>query len=216
MKNLLTTISGYVLAVVILLWFKGCNNSEPATITIPKVKGKFEAVKPVHDTIVLTKIVKGKVDKSEIDKLKKEYNFTQQEISEMTNEIEHLVNFANNLAFENDSIKAIIKDYATVKEFKQNFDDQNLKADVSGIVFKNEVQRLKLDYTIKEQKIKVPEKKFSLLAGVEVGNTKELNDFSAKANIGFQNKKGSIIHVGIDTNERFYVGYTIEVFSIKK
>lgn len=207
MKNKLPYM--VIVILIILLWFKSCGGeSQTTTVTIPAVKGTIVKTEIKHDTIYKeNKVVKRIV---EVD-------------PRMEKEIESLVNENTSLMSDffatKDSLKQaqLYADAIKIKTFSTPYEDEFLKGTMNGVV-RGEVKALLLDYEIKERKIDVPikEKKFALLAGVEVGNTKQLNDFSAKANVGFQNKKGNIIHVGMDTNERIYIGYTIEVFSIKR
>ncbi len=98
-------------------------------------------------------------------------------------------------------------DAIQLKRFDKTFENDNFKANVKGIV-QGEVKELQLDYEIK----KVPEKvvKFRLLAGLGI-NTDAVN-----ANLGFQNKKGSIFEVGYDTEKRINIGYKVSLFKISK
>jgi hypothetical protein len=209
--NWILIFSIAIAILLLLLWFKGCN-SDPETIKvpIPEVKGNFEPVKPIHDTIFLTKFVKSKPIQNSNDA------FAQAEINRLLKEYNDLdAAFAN----ANDSLQQIIYSKTLApKLFTHTFDNDTLKATVKGIVANGEVDKLKLDYTIKAKNIdvKVPQKVFSLLGGVEAGMSINLTRFNAKANLGFQNKKGNIITVSADTDQRFYVGYTMSIFSIKR
>jgi len=210
-SNITLVLSGLIAVLLLLFWFKGCNNSQQRVIVkLPEVKGTFKAVKPVHDTIFLTKNGKTKIVKSihneflqsEIDRLLKEYN-----------------SLNDAFAKANDSLQQeLYSKTIAAKYFSQKFDNDTLSATVKGIVANGEVQKLKLDYTIKERSVdvKVPEVKFRLLGGVEAGMTKSFDAFNAKVNLSLQNKKGSIFTVAADTDERFYIGYQIALFTFKK
>jgi hypothetical protein len=202
-----------LVAVVLVLfyWFKGCA-SDPEVIKAktPESKGTFAPVKPVHDTVFLTKFVKSKP----IQQIKD--TFAQAEINRLLQEYNSL-----NDAFArvNDSLQQIIYSKSIApKLFSHHFDNDTLSAWVKGIVANGEVEKLKLDYTIKSRsvEVKVPQVKFRLLGGVEAGLSRSFDQFNAKVNLGFQNKKGSIISVSADTDERFYVGYTVPIFTIRK
>ena len=210
-KNKSTLVlSGIIVVLLILLWFKSCN-SQPETIkvNVPEATGSFETTKVIHDTIFLTKTVKSKpisvndeFAQSEIDRLLKEYN----ELNDA---------FAN----ANDSLQQII--YAktiAAKQFSHTFDNDTLNATVKGIVANGEVDKLKLDYKIKSRTIetKIPQTTFRLLGGIEIGNSLQLDQFVTKANLGFQNKKGNVVTLAVDTDQRFYVGYQFSIFSLKK
>lgn len=211
-----TLILSVIIAILfLLLWFKGCGSSEPTTVevTIPEVKGSFEAVKPKHSLVqelstepknLSTGVQKGNDEflQSEINRLLKEYN-----------------SLNDAFARANDSLQQeIYKRTIAPKLFSHTFDTDTINATVKGIVANGEVDKLKLDYTIKLKTIdvKVPQVKFRLLGGVEVGATKEFDKFNTKVNLGFQNKKGDVISVSADTDKRFYLGYSFAIFSIKK
>jgi hypothetical protein len=204
-------ISLFAVAIILIFWFKGCdNNVETIKVPVPEVKGKFDPVKPIHDTIFLTKFVKSKPIQNSNDE------FAQAEINRLLKEYNDLdAAFSN----ANDSLQQII--YSKVigpKLFSHTFNNDTLNATVKGIVANGEVDKLKLDYTIKTRSIdvKVPQTVFRLMGGVEAGMSKSFNNFNAKANIGFQNKKGNIITISADSDQRFYLGYSMSIFSIKR
>jgi hypothetical protein len=73
------------------------------------------------------------------------------------------------------------------------------------------------DYLIKPTTIKAKPKETVLrvLAGMEIGNNTKLNDFAAKANLMFQNRKGDIISASFDTEQRIWIGYSFSILNIK-
>lgn len=73
-------------------------------------------------------------------------------------------------------------------------------------------------YTIKPREVKVNPKEtvLRLFGGFEVGNTTQLDNFTAKANLGLQNRKGNVLSVGYDTEERIWIGYNFSILNIKK
>lgn len=195
----------------IIAFFNGCfdKKTETVPVKVPEVKGTFAPVKPIHDTIFLTKNVKSKpltsndgFLQSEIDRILKEYNKLDEA-------------FAN----ANDSLQQIIYSQAIKpKLFEHTFNNDTITATVKGIVANGEVDRLKLDYTIKPYTtlVKVPQTKFRLLGGIETGMSKSFDKFNVKANLGFQNAKGNILNIGADTDQRFYIGYSASIFTIKR
>lgn len=212
-----TLLFAIALAVLLLLlWLKGCEGSAPAIVKVktPEVKGSFEAVKPKNEPILnhivdVNKKVNGQ-------KLSKENEFLQAEIDRLLKEYNSL---DEAFAKANDSLQQeIYKRTIAPKLFSKFFDNDTLSATVKGIVANGEVQKLKLDYTIKSRNIyvKIPEVKFRLLGGVEAGMTKDLTKFNAKVNLGFQNPKGNILNLSADSDQRFYIGYATTIFSIKK
>src|SRR5690606_17748463 len=57
------------------------------------------------------------------------------------------------------------------------------------------------NYTIKPRQIQVPRDRFSLLAGVEAGNTIQLDKFVVKGNLGVRLGSGQL-NLGYDTENR--------------
>ncbi len=213
------------LAIICFLQFKGCNETEK--ITIPEVKRSFEAVKPTNKKIDLTNNVKSKNDKSftqnqskEVNRLKKEYNFLQSEIDSMATEIEESNNLALKIASEKDLLQVdknklieLLNQYNSINEFKQDLSDDNITAIVSGVSFKNNVQRLKLDYTIKTKEIENPSVK-GLFIGGEVGVNKELNQFtySINADYLYKNKIYKVSYQRLGSFEFINIGGSVRIW----
>lgn len=200
-----------------VLWFKSCGNDpEKVTYEQPEVKGGFEVVKPNQTTL-------SENDKSKITKTTFGQNLSNKELEYWKAEAERL--FKENQEMDqafmntNDSLQQLLyKNAISIKAFNHKFDNDTLSATVKGLV-RGEVQSIKLDYTIKKRTVELPkpkEVKFRMLAGVEVGNTKQFNDFSVKANVGFQLGSGTILNFSADTEQRFYVGYSVPIFTIKR
>lgn len=199
----------YLALIVVIASFilDKCNNSE-VIITVPEVKGKFESQTPVHTIVKYDTIYKW----SNSTTLKKD-KFAQQEINRLIEENEKLVSQFSQLP---DTVK-IIK-YAKsieVKEFNSNLEDENIIIDISGLV-SGEVKSIKSNYTIKEKKITVPIKaKIGVYLGSELGANKDLNQFTYKANLGIQNKKGTIYRASYQriANEDFgLIGVDFKLF----
>lgn len=199
----------------LLLWFKSCDNKpEKVTVVLPEVKGKFEAVKP--EQIVISDKKTANVQKAFGQNLsKKELEYWKAEAERLFKENQEMDQAFMNA---NDSLQQLLyKNAITIKSFNHQFDNDTLSATVKGLV-RGEIQSIAIDYTIKSRKIEVAkpkEVKFRMLGGIEVGNTKEFNDFSVKANVGFQLGSGSILNLSADTEQRFYVGYSVPIFTIK-
>lgn len=184
-----------IFALLIIIWFKRCDKE---TKHIP-TKGTFKT-----DTIIKHETLPGKI----ITVKGKEVIIYKN--NEINKELA-LENYNLQIAYINakDSLERekLYKNAIELKSFNQPFENDNFKANVSGIV-QGEVKELQLDYEIKN----VPEKvvKFRLLAGLGI-NTDAVN-----ANLGFQNKKGSIFEVGYDTEKRINIGYKVSLFKISK
>ena len=210
-SNITLVLSGVIAVLLLLFWFKGCDmNNQKVIVKLPEVKGSFEAAKPFHDTIFLTKNGKTRIVKSTSDE------FLQSEIDRLLKEYNSL---NDAFAKANDSLQQeLYSKTIAAKYFSQKFDNDTLSATVKGVVANGEVQKIKLDYTIKARSVnvKVPEVKFRLLGGLEAGMTKSFDAFNSKVNLGLQNRTGSIFTVSADSDERFYIGYHIALFSFKK
>lgn len=205
-------------ALIIALFFKSCESptvKKTITVQVPEVKGKFEAVKP--EQIVISDKKTANVQKAFGQNLsKKELEYWKAEAKRMYGEYDSmLLEFKNS----NDSIQQLkYKEVITPKMYSHTFDNDTLTAKVYGMYF-GAIPTMSLDYKIKSRKIEIPnpkEVKFRMLGGIEVGNTKEFNDFSVKANVGFQLGSGAILNLSADTEQRFYVGYSVPIFTIKR
>ena len=115
-----------------------------------------------------------------------------------------------------DSLKSKAYDKAIeLNTFSYKSEDKYLKLTIDGIV-RGEVSEITPSYTIKEQESEVFVKEklpgLKVLGGVEVGNTKTLDDLSFKGSILFQNRKGNIISAGYDTDNKIWLGYYRSIF----
>ena len=216
MKNI-KILSAFILGLIVMYFFVGNCKGEKQTITIKQEKGSFKAEKPNEKIVYLTKYVKqkngqnlSKSDKSEIERLKAMYNFSQTQIdsllklSEMDNRMFTMVN---------DSLEQVLKERLALREFSQNFDDDNINAVVSG-VSSGIVHKVKLDYTTKEKKMEVRQP-ILILGGVTVGATKNFDKNVISARAGVQLRNGKQLEVGLDTEQRILVGVKAPIFKIK-
>ena len=197
-----------VIVVLLFFLFRSCQGNEESTVTakvvVPEVKGTFDSKKPVNVPITNSVI--------------KEYLTTENPIDKKL--IAENEKLKKDFAEANDSIKQLSFNKAIqLNKFSTKFEDDNLVLNIDGIV-QGEVKEITPNYKIKEKKIEVPvkvkETAFRLLAGVEVGNTTQLDAFKLRANIMFQNRKGNIISGSFDTNQTIWVGYNISIFDIKR
>ncbi|MCY7291356.1 MAG: hypothetical protein LH615_04155 [Ferruginibacter sp.] len=205
---------GWILFFAVL-WLKGCGNSVNdkslvTQITIPEITKTL----PV-DTLIIhknIKIPKWYKDRINEKKLSKDITEMYTRIEGYENQIEDM----HNVFSKSDSIKKLeLYELATkLKRFQSNFEDENLKLTINGIVGGNEIKEITPTYTIKERKVGIPIKqtKFRLLAGFGAGNTKEFNSPLFNANLGFQNAKGNVLKIGYDTEKRIMIGYDFSLF----
>jgi hypothetical protein len=208
MKKLIQPI--IIAGLILLLFFKSCSGEEKTTtapgLKVPAIIGKFKPKKPTQTPIPIPK--KGKKPKTQIPF---DDSFLQAEI-------DSLIALNNRFSTANDSLKAaMFANAIQLKEYQQTFDNDTIKTTVKGLV-SGEIKSMAIDYVIKPRTIAPPVAKetfLRLLAGVEIGNTKTLDQLTTKANFGFQNRKGNILTFSVDTNERFYFGYTISIWNIK-
>ena len=216
MKNI-QTLSAFILGLIVMYFFVGNCKGEKQTITIKQEKGSFKAEKPNEKIIYLTKYVKqkngqnlSKNDKSEIERLKAMYNFSQAQIdsliilSEMDNRM---------FAMLNDSLAQVLKERTALREFSKTFDNDTINAVVSG-VSSGIVHKVKLDYTTKEKKMEVRQP-ILILGGVTVGATKSFDKNVISTSAGVQLRNGKQLEVGLDTEQRILVGVKAPIFKIK-
>ena len=199
---------GWIL-LFIVLWFKGCSGATPtpqiAKVIIPEVKGNFQAKKPVHEAI----------------SSRKERTATGKEILQVENPINKKLIAENeklkkDFAKANDSIKKLSFNKAIqLNKFSTKFEDENIVLNVNGVV-RGEVKEVTPDYTIKKKEIEVPvkvkETVFRVLAGGAIGLNKKMNQATYKLDLNFQNRKGNIISVGYDTDNKIWLGYYRTIF----
>lgn len=205
---------GWIL-LFLFLWFNGCSNKEKAvtstTVTVPETKGSFEAKKPNHQPIVINANNPAQMQSGSIMTIENPVD------AQLILENEKL---KNDFAKANDSIQKLqFAKAVQLFNFNSKFEDENISMNIDGIV-QGEVKQLTPTYTIKEKKVEVPVKSketaFRVLAGMEVGNNTALNDFKAKANLMFQNRKGNVLTASFDTNQVVWVGYNISILNIKR
>lgn len=205
---------GWVLLSLFLL-LKTCESNETITATIPEKKGKFEAVKPNHEPIGnIEQFKKPTIRKnlSNADKSKKEIDFLQSEIDALLQENKTLI---DNFSKAPDTVKKT--EYAKaiqLNEFSQTYNDSLVNIKAKGLV-RGTVEKLGFEYKIKEQKIKLPiKKKIGVYLGSEIGINKDLNQFTYKANLGIQNKKGNIYRASyqrINNQDFGLIGFDLKI-----
>jgi ATP-dependent Lon protease len=226
-ENIKSLIIGFLL-LIIFFQYKSCNSEKTEIVEIPEIKGKFEAVKPKHSAIELTdhivdvnkKVLGKKVNAKASDYLQKEYDFSKKEIERMAKEIAEIEALADSLAFseylaieEKNKLVELLKQCNKLNEFCQDFNDENIIANVSGIVFKNEVQKLKLDYTIKPRQIEKAVMK-GLFVGGEFGSNKDLDQFTYKIDLEYlyKNKIYKTAYQRFGNEDFFLVGGSVKLF----
>ncbi len=197
------------------LFFRSCTGTNGTTsVTIPAITKKLPADKEVkHDTIQIPKWYKDRTNEKKLTK----------DIEEMYDRLKNYQEEIDNMQSEfmwSDSIKqAELYRLATeLKSFESQFEDENLKLTINGIVGGNEVKEITPTYNIKERKIDVPQKqvKFRMLVGGGLGNSLTFDKPLFNANVGFQNAKGNILRFSFDTEQRIMVGYDFSLFKISK
>lgn len=202
-------IFGLVLVIVMMATCKG--NGEKVLVEVPKTSGITPIVKPLQEPLVIFQdsvVLKyiPVTDKKEVEKW-------QSDAKRLLNEkIQLEIAFAKSKNKDSLYSKSI-----EISEFLTEWDNDTINAKVFGLNT-GQINSMQLKYTIKERKqeVKVPQTVFRLLGGIETGMTKDLSKFNVKANLGVQLKKGSIINLGVDSEQRFYLGFATSIFQIKK
>ena len=219
--NLTLILCAIIALLMIALWFTNCSGKkETTTVIVPEVKGSFPTVTAkdieVKEIPYLSTEPKYRTSHSstEVDNFKKLYNLTQKQYDSLLVVNHTLDSLANSLY---DKRLQPVLDACKFIEFKHEFDNDTIHITLTGIT-RGAPQNLNTSYLIKarKQEVKVPVTIFRLLGGVETGMTKDLTRFNAKANIALQNKKGNILTISADTDQRFYIGYSASIFSIKR
>lgn len=206
---------GWILFFV-CLFFRGCGSSVPVTtkVTIPAITKKLPADTIVkHQVVEVGKMIKDRTNEKKLSK----------DILEMYDRLKNYQEEIDNMQSEfmwSDSIKqAEMYRLATeLKKFESNFEDDNLKLTINGIIGGNQVKEITPTYTIKAKKIDVSQKqvKFRMLVGGGLGNSITFDKPLFNANIGFQNAKGNVLRFSFDTEQRIMVGYDFSLFKISK
>lgn len=198
------------------LFFRSCSGStSPGTsVTIPAITKTLPADTIVkHETI---KIPKWYRDRKTENKYLKDISEAEQRIIAYQEEIDNM----QSEFMWSDSIKQakMYRLASELKKFESNFEDENLKLTINGIIGGNEVKEITPTYTIKSKKVDVPQKqvKFRMLVGGGLGNSLTFDKPIFNANVGFQNAKGNILRFSFDTEQRIMIGYDFSLFKITK
>lgn len=207
----------FVIGVLVATWFRGCSGSAPTPqivkVTVPEVKGTFEAKKPFHEP-VLNKAKSPQLKKGET--VYKENPIDKKLIAE--NE-----KLKNDFAKANDSIKQLSFIKAIqLNKFSTKFEDENVILNINGVV-QGEVKEITPNYTIKKKTVEVTVKPketvFRLLVGGGIGFNNPMNKAIYKVDLGFQNRKGDIIsaeYVRVGNEKYGVIGFKKSIFDIKK
>lgn len=212
----LFSFGGWIL-LFLVLWFKGCGGpSTPSvtTITIPAITKTLPADTIVkHETIKVAKWYKDRANEKKLSK----------DIAEMYDRIKGYQEEIDNMQSEfmwSDSIKQaeMFRLATELKNFESNFEDENLKLTINGIIGGNKVKEITPTYTIKSKKVDVPQKqvKFRMLVGGGLGNSLTFDKPLFNGNVGFQNAKGNVLRFSFDTEQRIMIGYDFSLFKITK
>ena len=197
------------------LFFKSCTGTNGTTsVTIPAITKTLPADTIVkHETIKIPKWYKDRTNEKKLTK----------DILEMYDRLKNYQEEIDNMQSEfmwSDSIKqAELYRLATeLKSFESQFEDENLKLTINGIIGGNQVKEIIPTYTIKAKKVDVPQKqvKFRMLVGGGLGNSLSFDKPLFNANVGFQNAKGNILRFSFDTEQRIMVGYDFSLFKISR
>ena len=195
MKNIIPYV-GWVLFFLVL-WLKGCGNSQPQLATVK--------IKEITKTLPADTVVKHEVIKIRDKKLLKDLSEAEERIVAYQEEIDNL---QTEYAWSDSIKKSEMYRLATeLKKFESNFEDENIKLKINGIIGGNEVKELTPTYTIKEKQVK-----FRMLVGGGLGNSQTFDKPVFFATAGFQNSKGNILRFGYDSEKRITIGYDFSLF----
>jgi hypothetical protein len=217
-KTILKYLAVFALGCFVAFWFRGCSGTTPtrqtAKVTIPELKAKFEAKKPVHEAIVINANNKANVQKGKTV-------FVENPIDEKL--------ITENEKLKKDFAKAdsatkdmIFEKVATLNKFSTKFEDENIIINIDGIV-QGEVKEITPSYIRKkietEVPVKVKETVLRVLVGGGFGLNQELNQIAYKVDLNFQNKKGDIIsgeRLQIGNQKYWMAGFKKSIINIKR
>lgn len=196
------------------LFFRSCTGTNGTTVTIPAITKTLPADTIVkHETIEIPKWYKDRTNEKKLSKDIEEMYDRLKNYQEEINWMQEEFNHADSLK------KAELYRLATeLKSFESQFEDENLKLTINGIIGGNQIKEITPTYTIKSKKIDLPQKqvKFRMLVGGGLGNSLTFNKPLFNANVGFQNAKGNILSFGYDSEQRIMVGYDFSLFKISR
>ena len=205
-KTFIKSYLGWIL-FFLMVWLNAGAGKEIKTVKVivPTVTGKLESKKPELKPIEIKQELIVKKDRL----IYKENPFNIILAEENTK-------LKADYSRMSDSLKSKAYDKAIeLNTFSYKSEDKYLKLTIDGIV-RGEVSEITPSYTIKEQESEVFVKEklpgLKVLGGVEVGNTKTLDDLSFKGSVLFQNRKGNIISAGYDTDNKIWLGYYRSIF----
>ena len=216
----LFSFGGWIL-LFFVLWFKGCggpSNPSVTTITTPAITKTLPTAKAAEIKHIPIEVPKWYRDRKTENKYLKDLSEAEERIIAYQEEIDNM----QSEFMWSDSIKqAELYRLATeLKNFESNFEDENLKLKINGIIGGNEVKEITPTYTIKEKQVKTEikqkEVKFRMLVGGGLGNSLTFDKPLFNANVGFQNAKGNVLRFSFDTEQRIMIGYDFSLFKITK
>lgn len=205
-KTFIKSYLGWIL-FFLMVWLNAGAGKEIKTVKVivPTVTGKLESKKPELKPLEIKQeqIVKK-------DRLVYKENPFNIILAEENTKLK------SDYSKMSDSLKSKAYDKAIeLNTFSYKSEDKYLKLTIDGIV-RGEVSEITPSYTIKEQESEVFVKEklpgLKVLGGVEVGNTKTLDNISFKGSVLFQNRKGNIISAGYDTDNKIWLGYYRSIF----
>lgn len=205
-KTFIKSYLGWIL-FFLMVWLNAGSGKEIKTVKVivPTVTGKLESKKPELKPLEIKQ--KPIVKKDRLIYKENPFNIILAEEN---------TKLKADYSRMSDSLKSKAYDKAIeLNTFSYKSEDKYLKLTIDGIV-RGEVSEITPSYTIKEQESEVFVKEklpgLKVLGGVEVGNTKTLDDLSFKGSVLFQNRKGNIISAGYDTDNKIWLGYYRSIF----
>ena len=205
-KTFIKSYLGWIL-FFLMVWLNAGAGKEIKTVKVivPTVTGKLESKKPELKPIEIKQ--EPIVNRDRLIYKENPFNIILAEEN---------TKLKSDYSKMSDSLKSKAYDKAIeLNTFSYKSEDKYLKLTIDGIV-RGEVSEITPSYTIKEQESEVFVKEklpgLKVLGGVEVGNTKTLDDLSFKGSVLFQNRKGNIISAGYDTDNKIWLGYYRSIF----
>lgn len=187
----------YILNIVLLLLLffvvKNCQPEEPEEKII--IEYKEVEVPKIIDSI--PKLVKPKTIVKTVTEIDSTYYNKYKELQDQVKK------------------DSLFKETIKINEYKETFEDENVKIDVYTKTRGEVLAQSIPDYTVKPRTESIPHttiikaepKKVHVYGGLELGlPPKNISDFRIKGNIFVQGKKGNITTFSVDNTKTFYVG----------
>lgn len=182
-----------ICALMFIIFIQRCSNTNTKECKVELKEGSFVDTKPVLLDSISKLQMKDEVatiiKNVEIEQLEKIKDFETKTDVEKTN---------------------ILKESVKTNVYKNKKEDDNIIIEYTAIT-SGTLEYINFDYTTKEKIVKDKPKNHIYLGGSVNMNMYD-NKHALNATVGFQNKKGDILHFSYGTDKSITVGYMFKLF----